>query len=833
MPKVPEQQAPQFNTQFVPGVQFPYRQEFGKVGKAAQELGQSVDRAAESADYLSNRIKLAEAQNASANSYAQDKIDAETKQREINMQSPDGYMYDTTTDASGNTVFRKDEAGRTIPIYNPDGTRQTTAQAFHAWADARYQATQDSLPSDMARGLYRDKAMEYFTGLTNSMMIEGQQKKVKAFDEQTDARVQGYQNNLVVNPDLNNLYRDTQDEITTQTQQVGNVHTGPEAGEKIRKIQARMAYSAIQGAWDQEILNKKENDPTRVQSIMKWLAVLKGEDQLSRQRLADDPRAPIVSNMMDPNQKAVEIEKLEHLLPNAKQEDMKGFNRLWENYVALAKQNRPEGSLENGMKLMKQWVQHAQNGNVIPEEAMDKISEGLAAVAYGKASSNGFKIQPEEVMAGISKKSLDLILDTSKSQAAAMGLDPTYWGGVARGKLESELKSMLHSDIEERTKDLPAYVAKIDINSGTSISQSAAKMNTLDFSKPGMLAQNAHTIQKAIQDTMAVGRTAHMPPDKITAIPADKADTLSHTLKDPMYSEQLAWTNLQNIRAGAGKFYPQVIQQMVAQNHLDAAWLPMAHISPKLDQRTAAQVISAIRTPEGAENVVFKNALNAGSDTEQTFDKAVALKVSAWAQAQTQSNPFSMSGAQIQAGAEKAIGNLAKNYYVQSGDLQGSVDKAYNIIIGQSTHVMDNGPAGHLWGMNKTGVVAIPKALANDQEAVNAIHNMSQFMTADGLAKINPMVPPGADESQRGNFHQYVLDHRPRATFQYIGGVPSMAIQYDTDKGPALLMKDAKNPWSIPLDQVKKAAPSGPSIMDRLKTFNPMNLLTLPQGGHK
>ena len=61
MPKVPEEQQAQFNTSNIPGVMFPFGQQFGKIGEATEKVGNAIEQGASTYNEVQNRLNTLQA----------------------------------------------------------------------------------------------------------------------------------------------------------------------------------------------------------------------------------------------------------------------------------------------------------------------------------------------------------------------------------------------------------------------------------------------------------------------------------------------------------------------------------------------------------------------------------------------------------------------------------------------------------------------------------------------------------------------------------------------------------------------------------------------------
>lgn len=800
MPKVPND-TPQISLN-TPSLNAPSSREFGKVGSALENIGGNV---ANIGIDLATQVNRATAQDASSSVYYQNKLDGEKKIIDLKLKSPDGFM-------------RNDDGS--IAQNPSDGSPRTITDEFHSWSDQQFQDSQKAMPNLLAAQMYKSRALPYFSDQMALLENDTQVMKVKAFDQRQDFAVQAFGDSLVTRPDLGTFYSHSNDIKKTMNDQVGVMHNQTDSDQKSRMADEKLGRDIMQGAYTQEILNKKEGDPDRVSSIMKWQSILAGDDAMSKYR--ESKGLPTLSTMMDPVQKSIEQEKLARLLPGAKKSDGADWKRGFENSIAAAQSGRMNDKDIGG--LLIGLHQQVSSGVILPNEGTDLAAKFLASVNHGKLGGPEFGLMPVNQMREVALNSLNYTVKNAHDFAKSIGINPNYSGEISRERLNSESVSLIKNDVEERNKDIAAYMAKPTPNGGYA-SNAAAQMSLMDWSQPSAMYKSSSTMKQAMQDTVNAARSAQVPFDKITLVPKDNAETLARTFTDPNRNEERVANDFKAFMGSSGRFGPQVIQQMRRDGQLSSGWALMENISPKMNQITMTQMISAVRTPEGTVNVAFDNAMSANKIPKKDFDLEVGKLVSPWASGQEQANPNSLAGHNFQAESVRVIGNLAKQYYIQApGDgVAVASQKAFDQVVTQFSHIVPNG-RDTFWGMENAGIAIIPKSQATDEEGQNIAHNMKKIMTEDGIRSINPFAPTNgiAIPSQfKDNFPGFVAASSPRFTYMVQHGEPGVGIKYHSGNSLTLLMKDANTPYFVPLSQVKTRAPEGPSTVDSLKKFIP------------
>ena len=127
MPQVPKSEGePQFQTGGLPGIQYPYRGEFGRMGASVEKLSQGIDKASMTISEISSEVQRQHDIATSSIGHAQGVLDEADEVEKAKLSSPDGLVHDPIT-------------GETQD-YN--GHPMTIADQYAQNADQRYQAWQ-------------------------------------------------------------------------------------------------------------------------------------------------------------------------------------------------------------------------------------------------------------------------------------------------------------------------------------------------------------------------------------------------------------------------------------------------------------------------------------------------------------------------------------------------------------------------------------------------------------------------------------------------------------------------------------------------------------------
>ena len=478
MPRVPVD-TPQFSMN-VPGANAPYSREFGKIGNSLAGMGSEVE---DSGLNLLQKVKQAEAVNASSNAYYQTQLDSEQQMQQLKLRSPDGYVR-----ADKNDRLPITDPNSTV-LRNADNTPKTILDAFHDWANDRYQSDQQAMPTMAASEMYKVKALPYMSTQIGLLNTERQQMLVRSFDQDQTNAIMQKGDQLVSNPNTTNFYSHAADIQDQNNKNIGVMGNVTDMQERTVKAQKSLSRDLLQGAYTQVLSQKKLGDEDRTIAINNWRAVLAGTDADSIRR--KQAGLPILANMMDPMQKAIEEEKLIKLLPGAKIADLSDYHRnVQESVNALSNGNSdPEATQE----ILSQTFRLARSGDLTPIEAAQNIGTlmGNAAIA-DHLSDPAYRIMTLDQKRALGEKVAQNVLSTAQTLAKTNGVTyATNVGAIAANSVRSVVQQNIQRDEEAKQKDFAGFYQSLPMGK---------KMSLLDYDHPTSLGVSSSraTLQQGI-----------------------------------------------------------------------------------------------------------------------------------------------------------------------------------------------------------------------------------------------------------------------------------------------------------------------------------------------
>lgn len=324
----------------VPGVQFPFRQEFARQGAALEHLGEGIQSAAQKGAGIYDEIQRQHDISTSANAATQATVRHSQMVQDIAMSSPDGFVRDPDT---------------TEIIKNSDGSQKTIAQQYWENADHDYQNDQEGM-SPRAAAMYRERMQRTIGENTQRLQMKGLDLQAQSTElkigDMKDTISKDFSRSFV--PDTNPYYSGPKDEngaikqypsaqkffdgvqqVLLTRQQMGSVQGkpgtyGPTEVEALKKGDASQLadqwldsakYDLMESAGSRAALHKslKDGSSTAGMQIHSLLDIIDGKDPESQQRAAQ--KLPTINSSLTPPQIDRWKKDLLGMMPVAKEVD--------------------------------------------------------------------------------------------------------------------------------------------------------------------------------------------------------------------------------------------------------------------------------------------------------------------------------------------------------------------------------------------------------------------------------------------------------------------------------------------------------------------------------
>lgn len=850
MPKVPEQQSPLLNTSYVPGAQLPSWFEARGEGRDIEQAGDRAESAFSNIADVQNRIAEIQDRADTQKQHQQFAIESDQMHDQLKAQSPDGYVHDPSTADAAHP------AG--LVVYDDQGNPKTIATAYNEWAQDRIATMKSEMKTPRAQRFFQALASNTAAEGTITAQHSAMQLHLKAVDQGFSDMVNNAQQMMVSNPDLNQAYAQAQNlQLYLKQQGSSPAQPGMEwppsgaVGQMTKDMQNGIAKSVMQGAWTQEILNQNvggKHVGAQQIAVNKWLQILNGTDPDSVSR--NKRGLPTIASMLEPQQRAEEIMKLESFKDTAKKNDIATTNLGVANTVNGFKSgwgmsgNAPLDMNELMTKTLPSWVNildaEVASGARHPGDAIEQSDNILGAGLIGISRSQD-KFSSDAVREAHDNQRLNFAVEFARAHAEKMAAQypdqafalTAYAGGTLREKLAADLAKARQDDRNAFIKDPAAYVGASDPQHPNALygvgSTDMHQFIQLDVSRLGThaMTQYSNLARKAFQKEDQLGSQASIPMDKMKYLPTadsglpNNAGAWAQTMTNPQRANnEQAFTNFRNFSRVMGNRRSQVLDQMIQEKVMSPEFALLAHVSPNTDPETGKMIMSAMRTPKSAADAMIGGQLANDGISVSQFEQGWAKHIEPYIESLQNSMPLSAQGANFAKAITENGANLAKEFYSR-GNLSAdqAQEMAYQVFVGKNVHVLPTGEAGwtgHADGwsgtMHENSQVAIPKVLQDgtqisDQDAANIVHFMANWATEENLSKMHLAVPKGATPDQSENFAAYVASHHPRTfTFYDPHTAQEMAgVRYEDDAGhiqTATLDSAGTQPAGVPLKQI-------------------------------
>ena len=784
MPKVPEEQQAQFNTSNIPGVMFPFGQQFGKIGEATEKVGNAIEQGASTYNEVQNRLNTLQATEDATNAHASFKMWATQYQTNLKLQAPDGFIHEDPTDP---TSPRK---------RNADGLtdRSMVDEAYDAF-NKRYQEDQDGL-SPQGKRIYRESILPFISNETAMLSTETQATQAKAMKENASARskAQGalYENtprfsqqmspssDAAGNPipsigmvdalgkpmqaiDASKFYSNHQKMITDTHGVTGpmGIYNSQEAQMAIKENGETMANEAGRNMLLDLRQSKKTNDPDKVNQIMGVVNFLKGEDPQSMSRkAAGDPKLPIFSDIINPDKRDAMIHEALGYLPQAKKEDFDNDMHTWELEVKNAKNGDSSSERVNGvLKLLM------HRADVQPEHAVEMIQKGSELAANyvtGLHNSPLYYMKSQAMRDSIAAKDID---EATKFTQDFVGAMKRPWNPAYAAEIKSAVTTAnqkISDDIvQEQRHDMAEFAMRPREGmgfKGQSVLDQAGKLNQLDLGRINVGTAQAH--QQWVQannqyESMAHGAWGDHPENYRMLLAKENSPWSTQRMGQVMNDESATGMS-QTQKASLIKSW-QIVFRKDFSTAMDTAIFKDKTLNAQYlvagrwanDPRALSYAMSMIGGGT-TEDKTFKDKLESGSSaTVKTGDVAAAAtaKLDDFLQAKFARDPLNVHNAIVREQLSHVL-QTATMHEMRAGNLSSvsdATDLAYSKLFGNYGKVVTSGnsffgtsqPKGDN-NVSKNFFPAVVNGKPVSDETINTVTKNAQD-NAQNIEKFHPV----------------------------------------------------------------------------------------------
>lgn len=479
-------------SQNVPGVQFPFRQEFGREGAGIEHVGQGVEELARSGNEIYDEIQRQHDITTATQASTEAEVQHSQMRTQLENSSPDGFVREDTTGEI---------------IQNRDGTQKTIAQQYWENADQDYQSRQNNM-SPRAAAMFRQQMQRTIVENTQRLQLKGLEMQRKNTEDQIgnikDTFSKDFDRSFV--PSNSPYYTAAGDNGSTkqypsaqkffdsvQTIQLLRQQQGPIPGkpgmynpaevEALKKgdssdlannwlTSAKLDLIESNGSRANLHNALKDGSSTAVQQLYSLLDVVEGKDPESARRVQNN--LPTVNGSLTPPQVEKWRTDLLGMLPNAKAVDRSDFD---EHAHAMGEKAKTGAYSQSPDALFgsKDWnyLMHAAGPlGLTPEQQQEKLepifanalTASLGGASFDRMSAgaqtaflqkrgedwskafeqfggmSGMKYTGDQAKALVSHAMERAFTDLKQSQNEASGDYPKYLSGLASGAQDFSTK---------------------------------------------------------------------------------------------------------------------------------------------------------------------------------------------------------------------------------------------------------------------------------------------------------------------------------------------------------------------------------------------------------
>jgi hypothetical protein len=708
-----------------------------ETANAVSRLGNTI---AQSSVDLLEKVKQAEAIETSSKAFFDDRYASEDYMTQLKLKYPDGYMLD--------------DKGQ--KIQNQDGSYKTITQSYRDWANDRYLKNQESMPTEMAKQLYIQRAGQYFND--GMIKVRGDELvlRTQSFENDQETRKQFGMNRLVDIPDVQSAYQLIDSHTTEYKGQQGILLSGNQVHDETMKLQQQIPEALFQGMYSQ-VLSEPKKGQSRNDRIDYAMSVLQGQDpdSLRRQKLG----LSTISDMMKPEQKARAEQELLRLRDVAQKLDMSDWHAKMgtaKNQVEIELRNPGNAAMRRQIPfapLYQQGYELLQAGKISEFEFTQNVSELIAKDA-GRAifTSPSFLLaSPEQKQKFIdqavqlAQKNFDRF--TSPEIKKSYPYIDANFNKIVIDQLQ-KIASTTDQEAHKDFVDFSQYSPDIKRQTATLSANQA-------FTNPQVLWKMGKTLQQRTHALQSMGDTyfGYKHPD-FRVISQDESQQLSGFLKNDLTNYSKAADGLMALKSADPDHYATIIDQMIRDKNLSPEWrLTLVNKNRTLTAEIVRTIKDGQKIRENANSFLEANGVKASD-----FDAAIQKEAGGYLAALTQSNQDSTVAENERILMRNVLVTKAMDLYRQENGARDPSKYAEDVtkaFFGNQYKLISGGNSSvkKMFGLDAGGpsYALVPKVLGgrvlSEDELSNAESNRSAFLQPENLKTLGAVPPKGLDKT--------------------------------------------------------------------------------------
>lgn len=774
-----------------------------QAGIIQESIGQLGGQLADTSMKLIQQIRTAEAKDAAQQAHHEDGIETGRWFEEAKLANPDGYMKNPNGGIQTNL----------------DGTPVTLSQGFHEWADQRYKANQDKMPSELAQQLYREKSGDFFTSQIVAAFTQENKQKIETFRAGADQRDQSRVDSLSRYASPEKVYELSNASHMDRMEQTGpgNIFDINETKTQSLKVNQKLAEGAGKYAIQQAMATPgpRERSGDRVKLIDQWMTWINEDPNggpLTREAAARKAAGlPILSEMFDPDNKASILHALQQAKISAKAHDKSSVDLSIKEYGAF--KARGGDSPQVAEKLMGDIVQQVNAGDRSPEEGAHSLSQ-LAMYDQLQKLPQSIDLLPFDAQKQQFRLAAKPALDAAQR---FLGNNPAlaHFGSMSAEVIDKVGDKRLKDNMEESKKDWADYLEKRPFTPSQE-KLALFQKNGVTMTDPRTLRGMGQVLNAEIEasksryDQLYPGH-----PEHFRYMTKAESEQMASFFNDPakIRTPEDQAVAIRTMAREYGSNFPKVMQQMIEDGHLKAPMMFAANLSGSQIQ---TQDLLRGLLHNDADSEESKAFLANKSISDNDLTAALGKKFSAFITAASQRNPgdpFAQMGRDgiIKAAKNMAVMNLKDG---RADNLDTAATQAYEALVDQNWYMKQSSAPGIMNSLFRSYNMLVPKQIGSrsisDGDAQTIADFSRNILTPDWLRVLGvvPFTGPGQTPSNFSDqFYKQISSENARIVVNPKSEALEIWMHDKYNHVDRAVLVEGGHPLSIPIEKALQYKP--------------------------
>lgn len=799
----------------------------GVLGSSISDLGQVITQGGLQ---IFDKMRQAEATDAVTKAYFTESYASEDYARSLKLKYPTGYVTDSKTGEQ---------------VKNSDGSMRTITHEYRDWADDQYVKSQNAMPSNIAKQLYKRDAGRLYNESLGQVHQDELKLRTETYGRTQDDLLRFSSNRLVSIPDVERSYLDYETLMTSTVAQKGVLLSDQQVHDRDKLYSSEIPQSLLKGMVTQAAEASKSG-VERLRVIYQALAVIDGgvyEQNVNGKRVVlgvdeaslrrKQAGMSTWSERMDPDQKAQFREKFLSLIKIADDEGPSHWKQAVSATFAQFEREARDPSLRMPIPfrpLLNEGLSLLARKKITEFDFAETVGSLVARDQFNQLANDPAYLlaKPEQKRAIIQasvRKAERLV-----GQFASPGLIRDYpqVSSSITNKLSSEFLDLAKKSDELAHSDFVEFAQY-----SPSIKKDTARLN---FSDPNTIPPAA-LIERS-KNILNLGKTyfGHATSDMRFLSKKESRDFGDWIKSDlTRYSDVSA--KLIQIKQSNPNVYATVIDQMVKDGNIPSEYRLALRSS---FNEVTKEILRFIKDGERIQKNAFPT-LTANGKKIEDFQVEMAKAANPALVAMARSSRTSLSETEISSMRNVLMSKALDLYRQENGarSFKDYADSAVKEFVGTSYTLMSTN--GGFFGLGKMrDVVAVPHRIGelnlSSSDRQNFTLNQRYYLSPDGLKELGIDLPQGLPAILWPDYVNQVsngrLDINEDHSGYYVNYYDHTFHKWITTPSTQKDNRGRPLPLVIPVDKIL-APPSGERIQKQQKKLDEMKYLKKSFGGSR